>query len=87
MNGRKQSRFANGVGEVVLRGELAEGGGGGCESVRHAHAGLGEVANEFAEGGVFPADEGRVRKRNGGQGEDEGGLEFGMAGEFYTVFL
>ena len=44
------------VGQTVLREEIAVGVRRGGEAAGHAHAGVGQVADHFAEGGVLAAD-------------------------------
>ena len=65
--------FEFAVDEVAQTGcaqKSAVGVGGGRESVRHAHAGRGQFADEFAERGVFAADDGEVFVARGGERDD-----------------
>ena len=54
----------------AARKKSAVGVGGGRESVRHAHAGGGQFADEFSQRGVFAADDGEVFVARGGERDD-----------------
>ena len=69
--------LGNPIGEPLMREELPERVRGGREAARHAYAGGGKLADQFAEAGVLAADRLDIAHPQLFERYDQGGRQLG----------